>query len=1509
MQAGATQASAVLLGTVGPNTEIPRYTANGPEAWLYTIKLDSVQGLSALPSNETGQQVLDSLHILNAQQTVLRRHVFSQNQSVLLDLPPGPIGGMFYIRAFARTTPGIIKSFNLVATSPGAITCTLSADPDDCVESLSSCQLICNGSFEAFTSPPTTTTQLDFATRWYNPTCGTPDFYFLSGQPSPSTPYSTTGGVGVNNNPPFANVVPTVTQGTFPNTNTNYDFGKGVIGLTTWNDQPFNGFQSGFREYAQIQLPAPLTSNRVYFARMWVRSAPTTRYYSSRIGMYFSDGINEDQLNNHYNSVYRDAPLGQPLANVAPQIERNPNLAPDFNVKNNWERVSGCYTPPTGFENQQYLTIGNFRSNSFEQSTRTGNTTSSTAAWWIGIEHHAYMLVDQVSVIPLADAGEDVVACKGDQIPIGPSCVFDPNLDGNFTYSWSPTTGLSDPNSPNPILTVSGAATYTLTVTAPDGTIASDQITISTLANPLPLGWSLQFSPMYTNSICYTGSTTEFIYQVGLPPGLPSGFANDVTYSWTVTNGLVLGPIPGESNTGDGFYKIRVMWPSAGSPIPTNWNVTVVISKPGYCSEVLTLRTNNQDYFCTFDEIATSEKEFAQLIFLGNLPFCTPYGWITNPIPSVSALNGLSLDNQKVVVSGDFIIDQDFSVSTVDFRMAAGSRIIDNVGKEIIITGSSFTDICEYMWKGIYLTNFKGTFDFTANYVEQAEESIVFQDALSHNISQNNFNNNYKAIVYRKSTTNQQQPNDYKIVTQNQFISTTGGLHDPYLNPNSKTECAIEINDYFNGWGTNFTLSIGKVDAPPNEFKNVYTGVRVANSQVRVVNNLFRDILPRPTNSTFPVTPTSGNAIEATLFQNSSIPNISQRNLLTVGGDSRNAGNQFFNCSRGVFIDKIVIKSISPNYSNQNNRGRYLIQNNMFTLAIPTMLLGPAGEGVRITSNLPYSTSASTPVITVKENTFNRFETGVNLSNVRNNSILITQNTLNNTSFTGSNQAIRVNGGIGSANGSISNISLNTISNVRHGIWVQGMHNVSILTNTITVPGNVLVNPNNTAIGIYLANSTFSANNVAGCAVFQNTVSWLGPNPTTPTQRAIKGIYSLNSLNVRVIGNTLSRTGVGLEMVGNQSTTTIRCNTFDRNLVGINCPTPSSGTNLNQIGSVHGSLSNPTGNQWIQNPSIPSTAYKQFDGVLAPGQQVFWYYELNGNFTCQPNQNGISALSIIQANNAGICGPAEGVVENPDAPQTPLEARDLYLKSAVANDAAFMALAPKLRWMGKKEAYQFLLNNPDLVTLGSVDDYMFTLFVDSMSNVPAGKLAEVGQAWADADTSLAQATTEDVAPTVFYETKWKDVWSDYLDLVDANLPMHGTAQEQRFRQVAALRSNVGGPGVFDARALLDTMVVETEGYQVQGRLAQEQEDIEPVIVLKKPSTAYRLVPNPVKESLLVEGLKNPTRVEVLDDMGRVLITQTLHQGQPLKVESLLPGFYQLRIFDGSITQSLGFVKQ
>jgi len=62
------------------------------------------------------------------------------------------------------------------------------------------------------------------------------------------------------------------------------------------------------------------------------------------------------------------------------------------------------------------------------------------------------------------DAGQDQAVCNlGDQIVLSGS-VNDPTA----TYFWSPTTGLSNPNSLTPTLTVSGSATYTLEATYVD---------------------------------------------------------------------------------------------------------------------------------------------------------------------------------------------------------------------------------------------------------------------------------------------------------------------------------------------------------------------------------------------------------------------------------------------------------------------------------------------------------------------------------------------------------------------------------------------------------------------------------------------------------------------------------------------------------------------------------------------------------------------------------------------------------------------------------------------------------------------------------------------------------------------------------------------------------------------------------------------------------------------------------------------------------------------------------
>jgi gliding motility-associated-like protein len=72
-----------------------------------------------------------------------------------------------------------------------------------------------------------------------------------------------------------------------------------------------------------------------------------------------------------------------------------------------------------------------------------------------------------------ANAGNDKGVCPGESTPVGGT----PSAAGGlppYTYSWQPTTGLSAPNTANPISTPSASITYTLTVTDDTGAVRTD---------------------------------------------------------------------------------------------------------------------------------------------------------------------------------------------------------------------------------------------------------------------------------------------------------------------------------------------------------------------------------------------------------------------------------------------------------------------------------------------------------------------------------------------------------------------------------------------------------------------------------------------------------------------------------------------------------------------------------------------------------------------------------------------------------------------------------------------------------------------------------------------------------------------------------------------------------------------------------------------------------------------------------------------------------------------------
>jgi gliding motility-associated-like protein len=75
----------------------------------------------------------------------------------------------------------------------------------------------------------------------------------------------------------------------------------------------------------------------------------------------------------------------------------------------------------------------------------------------------------------------DNLQLQDDFICEGGSKVVDATIPSGFTYSWSPTDGVSNPNSPNPTLSPDATTTYTVTVADICGNITEEEFTLSVL--------------------------------------------------------------------------------------------------------------------------------------------------------------------------------------------------------------------------------------------------------------------------------------------------------------------------------------------------------------------------------------------------------------------------------------------------------------------------------------------------------------------------------------------------------------------------------------------------------------------------------------------------------------------------------------------------------------------------------------------------------------------------------------------------------------------------------------------------------------------------------------------------------------------------------------------------------------------------------------------------------------------------------------------------------------------
>ncbi|MBL7778270.1 MAG: tandem-95 repeat protein, partial [Chitinophagales bacterium] len=126
---------------------------------------------------------------------------------------------------------------------------------------------------------------------------------------------------------------------------------------------------------------------------------------------------------------------------------------------------------------------------------------------------------------PIANAGPDTTVCTGSIVNIGGSPTASSGTPG-YSYSWSPTTGLSLPSVANPGASPVVVTTYSVTVTDSKGCASFDEVQVTPRTNPVvDAGADKTIVNCVADTACFTVNVT--------------GGSTPYTYLWTPSTGAI----------------------------------------------------------------------------------------------------------------------------------------------------------------------------------------------------------------------------------------------------------------------------------------------------------------------------------------------------------------------------------------------------------------------------------------------------------------------------------------------------------------------------------------------------------------------------------------------------------------------------------------------------------------------------------------------------------------------------------------------------------------------------------------------------------------------------------------------------------------------------------------------------------------------------------------------------------------------------------------------------------
>lgn len=574
---------------------------------------------------------------------------------------------------------------------------------------------------------------------------------------------------------------------------------------------------------------------------------------------------------------------------------------------------------------------------------------------------------------------------------------------------------------------------------------------------------------------------------------------------------------------------------------------------------------------------------------------------------------------QNFNLNTSFSLTGDLTFSGCELAIASGVTITVGAGKTLTITDDhSGTPVivshlysCGDMWGGII--NSGGTVIIENGSVIEDAITALSINGGSFNIENNFFDNNYISLKIQNGS--YPRTSSINNIIGNSFNNSSSEL--------SKAPHAGEDSPEHIYLGNVTTIEIGEPGENPNNFLHGLIGINSQESTVLIQNNNFTNI----GNNTFQNLRTTN---PPPVYINPFGGIYSKKSSISIGSTTATLGtglskNTFTDCQLGVYANNNVLVDISENE---------------FTLI---------GQAIYVSN----SKNGNSRTLNIIGNTIDKYSVGIELNDVYLlASTNISDNLLNfNLGYDPSNYGYT---GIlirnYSQGGGFYTLHNNWIENTRFGIH---LNNISAAIKCMICPPDKEyfgLTVSNNHVKEVISTSDLSIDNnhigiwledVRGGNLLVNNAFWT-ENPSGLGSETMQGIRLQKSLDCRLMQNVMTNMESGLMVFGDNSKTSLFCNSFENNYVATYFSDNNIGSNniLTDQGvavfnpSFDPTLSYSWKNDWTNSGSVSAKV-----GGTPPPSTFNWLYKSSGIHDYYPGSFGQYFISRSCNNEISDCDP------------------------------------------------------------------------------------------------------------------------------------------------------------------------------------------------------------------------------------------------------------------------------